>query len=122
MFTIGKKVNGKFEEVVERVKELLNSEGFGILCEIDVKKTLKEKIGVDFDKYVILGACSPKNAFEVLKANKSFGVLLPCNVVVYEMDGEVVVDAVKPTAFATEEIEENARDVEERLKKVIEAI
>lgn len=94
MFTIGKKVNGKFEEVVERVKELLKSEGFGILCEIDVKKTLKEKIGVDFDKYVILGACSPKNAFEVLKANRSFGVLLPCNVVVYEMDGEVVVDAV----------------------------
>ena len=84
-----------------------------------LKKTLKEKIGVDFDKYVILGACSPKNAFEVLKANRSFGVLLPCNVVVYEMDGKVVVDAVMPTAFATEEIEENARDVEERLKKLL---
>ncbi len=122
MITINKEADGNFEEVVERVKELLKSEGFGILCEIDVKKTLKEKIGVDFDKYIILGACSPRNAYEVLKADKSFGVLLPCNVVVYEMNEKVVVEAIKPTAFATEEIEENAKDVEEKLRRVVEKI
>ncbi len=122
MFSIKKQARGEFEDVVEKVKDLLKEEGFGILCEIDVKKTLKDKIGVDFDKYVILGACSPKNAHEVLKANRSFGVLMPCNVVVYELNGNVFAEAIRPTTFANDEIYEVAEDVEARLEKVVSSV
>lgn len=126
MIGITKEVSGEFEEVVERVKEALKQEGFGILCEIDVKETLKQKLGVDFDDYLILGACNPPYAHSVLEESREFGLLLPCNVVVYRDGGKTYVSAIRPTALAgfseSEVIRNVAFEVEDKLKKVVESL
>ncbi len=86
-----------FDEVLARVPEVLKAEGFGVLTRIDVKATLKEKIGVDFRRYEILGACNPKYAHQALTMNPSIGALLPCSVAVWEEEGgKVTVNAVDP--------------------------
>lgn len=125
MLGITKEVSGDFEEVVNKVREVLKQEGFGILCEIDVKETLKQKLGVDFGEYIILGACNPPYAHSVLEESKEFGLLLPCNVVVYR-DGGVYVSAIRPTALAgfseSEVIRNVAEEVEEKLRRVVESI
>ena len=84
MYGFGKEVNLSFEEAIPRVKEELKKEGFGVLTEIDVKKVLKEKLNVDFKKYQILGACNPPFAYQTLQAEEEIGLLLPCNVIIYE--------------------------------------
>src|SRR5512137_2645192 len=84
---IRKSARGTFDEVLARIPEVLKEEGFGVLTRIDVKATLKEKIGVDFRRYQILGACNPKFAHQALSMEPSVGVLLPCNLAVYEKDG-----------------------------------
>ncbi len=121
-----RKVNLDFEEAVKRVKERLSEHGFGVLCEIDVKETLKEKIGEDFVNYIILGACNPKYAHKVLYQNKEFGILMPCNVIVYEGKDGVYISAMKPRGFAdqfgNEEIIEIAEKVEESLKEVVDSV
>ncbi len=126
MFGYSKRYSGDFNEVVERTRKRLADEGFGILCEIDVKETLKKKIGVDFEDYIILGACSPKHAHGVLSREKEFGLLLPCNVVVYKDGDDVVVSTIVPTELAKmsgdEEIMKIAEEVEEKLKKVVDSI
>src|SRR5665213_3547709 len=83
---------------IERVRELLKEQGFGVLCEIDVAKTLREKIGAAFRPYVILGACNPNLANRALSAEAQLGLLLPCNVVVQELDGRTVVSAIDAQA------------------------
>ena len=83
-----------FAEAVERVREALKENGFGVLCEIDVQATLKARLDVDGDPYVILGACNPPLAHRALEAEPDLGVLLPCNVVVYERDGETHISAI----------------------------
>jgi uncharacterized protein (DUF302 family) len=89
-----------FEEARERITAALKEEGFGILTEIDVKQTMKQKLGEDFRKYVILGACNPPIAFQALSADPSVGLLLPCNVVVAEDDaGNAVVAVADPQAL-----------------------
>jgi uncharacterized protein (DUF302 family) len=86
-----------YEEALGRVVEALKAEGFGVLTEIDVQETLKRKLGVDFRRYKILGACNPPLAHQALSAELDIGVMLPCNVVVYERDdGKAVVTAVDP--------------------------
>lgn len=97
-FAYGKKVRVSFdfETAVERVVAGLKANGFGVLTKIDVKETLQEKLGEEFKRYVILGACNPKLAFRALSAEEDIGLLLPCNVVVYEQDGGSVVGVVDP--------------------------
>ena len=85
-----------FEQAVQKTTDALKTEGFGVLTQIDVKTTLKEKINVDFRRYVILGACNPMLAHRALSANPDVGLLLPCNVTVQEADNSIVVTAVDP--------------------------
>jgi uncharacterized protein (DUF302 family) len=91
------KLKAKYDDVLAQVPERLKAEGFGVLTRIDVKTTLKEKLGVDFRRYQILGACNPTYAHQALGMDLGVGVLLPCNVVVYEADdGTTVLTAVDP--------------------------
>ena len=121
-----RQVDGSYEETITRTKEELQKEGFGVLTEIDVKATLKKKLDVDFDKYIILGACNPPFAYQALQTEKDIGLLLPCNVIVYETDKKTYVSAIVPTVAMN--MAENpglgtiAVEVEKKLKKVIDNI
>jgi len=120
----GKKVDASFDQAIERVKEELQKEGFGILTEIDVKATLKKKLGVDFHNYVILGACNPPNAYKSLQAEIEIGLMLPCNVIIYQKDGGVFVSTVMPTIamgmIDNKILKDVAINIEDKLKKVID--
>jgi uncharacterized protein (DUF302 family) len=85
-YGFSKIVDVPYEEAVEKARAALKEEGFGVLCEIDIKEKLKERLGVDFRKYVILGACNPALAYKTLQEEINIGLLLPCNVIVYEAD------------------------------------
>ena len=99
-YTIRYQVDGEFDETVAAVEDALAEEGFGILCDIDVQATLKEKLDEDFRKYRILGACNPPLAHEGLNEELELGALLPCNVIVYESDsGSIGVSAVDPSVM-----------------------
>lgn len=87
-----------YEEAVERTKAALKEQGFGVMTEIDVQETMKEKLGADFRKYVILGACNPPLAHQALTAELDLGLMLPCNVIVYEKGGGSVVAGMDPQA------------------------
>ena len=98
-YAFSKTVDDSFDDAVERVTERLAEEGFGVLTTIDVSSTLKKKLDVDFQRYTILGACNPKYAYKALQAEDKIGVMLPCNVIVQQKDGEKVeVSAVDPLA------------------------
>lgn len=122
-FTLQKKAQRGFDEVLARLPELLQAEGFGVLTRIDVKDTLQQKLGVDFRRYAILGACNPGFAHQALSADLEVGAMLPCNVVVYEGDdGKAVVLAVDPMqtiAAANPEVRRVAEQVRERLERVV---
>ena len=126
MYGYKKKVRASFEEALEKTREELQKEGFGILTEIDIKATLKKKLDVDYDNYLILGACNPPFAYQALQAEKDIGLLLPCNVIVYEQDGKIFVSAIVPTVAMgmvnNEDLLGIAAQVEEKLKKVIDSI
>lgn len=95
-YTLSETTTASFAATVERVRSELAAEGFGVLCEIDVQATLAAKIGVEVEPYVILGTCNPPLAHEALAAEPELGVLLPCNVVVYERDGLTHIAAIDP--------------------------
>ena len=114
-----------FENTIERVTDELKKEGFGILTKIDIKSTFKNKLDVDVNKYVILGACNPNYAFNALKEDSKLGVFLPCNVIVEEHDnGAIEVSAVDPIAsmlsVKNDKVEVFAKDVLEKLTRVID--
>jgi uncharacterized protein (DUF302 family) len=121
-----KEIDKSFDETIDLVSNELKKEGFGILTKIDVKDKLKEKLGIDFKKYVILGACSPSNAYKAICAEENIGLLLPCNVIIYEKDDKIVVSIIKPTVsmqmIKNSKLKEEAEDVELKLKKVFNAI
>jgi uncharacterized protein (DUF302 family) len=95
-----KTIKGKFEATIDKVTELLSEEGFGIQSEINVTKTLKDKLDVDFKRYIILGACNPNLALRAFQAEDKIGTLLPCNVIVIEQgEEEIEVAAVDPNAM-----------------------
>ena len=114
-----------FEEAVVRITEELKKEGFGVLTEIDVKETLQKKLNVDFQQYKILGACNPPFAYQALQAEDKIGLMLPCNVIVQEKSaGEIEISAVDPVAsmqaIQNPKLENVAKQVQAKLKKVIE--
>lgn len=116
-----------FDEAVARVTEELKKEGFGILSEIDVQAALKKKLNVDFKKYRILGACNPPFAYQALQAEEKIGTMLPCNVIVLEIDtGQVEVAAIDPIAsmqaIANPQLQSIADQVQAKLKKVIQQL
>jgi uncharacterized protein (DUF302 family) len=115
-----------YEEAVEKVKYELKKEGFGVLTEIDVKATLKQKLNVDFGKYIILGACNPPFAYQALQAEKDIGLLMPCNVIVYEDRGKTSIAAIRPSLSMTltgnSNLAEIASQVESKLKKALDSV
>ncbi len=117
-----KKVDLTFNETVTKVKEELEKEGFGILTEIDVKATMKKKLDIDYDNYIILGACNPQFAHKALQEEKEIGLLLPCNIIIYEEDG-IYVSAIIPSVamgmVENTQLGEIAQEVDSKLKKVI---
>jgi len=121
-----KEIDTPFEEAVEAVSEELKKEGFGILTKIDVKEKFKEKLGIDFKKYVILGACNPPSAHEAILAEENIGLLLPCNVIVYERENKTVISIIKPTVAMevvdNEELKQIAEKVEIKLRIVFDSI
>jgi uncharacterized protein (DUF302 family) len=115
-----------FEQAVEKVTEELKKEGFGVLTTIDVKETLKKKIDVDFIKYTILGACNPKLAHGALQIEEEIGLLLPCNVIIYEKNDKTVVSVFDPRVMTlvieNPEMKPVAEEVKNKLVKVLEAV
>jgi uncharacterized protein (DUF302 family) len=115
-----------FEQAIEKVTEELKKEGFGVLTTIDVKDTLKKKIDVDFKKYTILGACNPKLAHSALQVEEELGLLLPCNVIVYEKKEKTVVSIFDPRVMTlvieNPEMKPVAEEVKTKLQRVLEAV
>ncbi len=120
------KLDTSYETAVERTTAALKEEGFGILTEIDVKATLKQKLDADFRKYVILGACNPSLAHRALSTDLEIGLLLPCNVIVYEEDGGSVVSIVDPLlmldVMENPDLDPVAQEARTRLQRVVEAL
>ena len=127
-YGIGTTVELDYERAVERVKEALAAEGFGVLCEIDVAATMKKKLDVDFRPYVILGTCNPPLAYRALTAERDIGLLLPCNVIVYADDipGRSVIAAMDPVVAleitGNASIRPLAEDVKSRLTRALAAV
>lgn len=127
-YGIRKTVTLGYAEAVEKTKDALQKEGFGVLSEIDMQQKLKEKLNVDSGRYVILGACNPPLAWKALQAEREIGLLLPCNVIVYESDGgQCVVAAVDPDSMLgvvgdNAVVAEVAQDAKNRLQRALDSI
>ena len=128
-YGVNRIVDKPFDEAVERITDVLKKEGFGVLSEIRIDEKLKEKLGVDFRRYVILGACNPPLAYKTLQEDINVGLLLPCNVVVYEADEKdrSVVAAIDAKAMLSvigdsPVVSEVAAEVNDRLRRAIESI
>lgn len=126
MYVYKKKMVMPVSKAIERIKEELKKEGFGVLTQIDVKATLKEKLNMDREEYVILGACNPTLAHKALEQEQDLGVMLPCNVIVYRKEGKTIVAAIKPTVqmekIGNTKLSEIAMQVEEKLKRVVDGV
>ncbi len=125
-YGFSKTIDLSFEDTINKVTEELKKEGFGILTTIDIKETLKNKIDVDFKKYTILGACNPTLAHKALQAEEEIGLLLPCNVIVYEKEGKSAVSVFDPSLMSkvveNEKLDSIAEEVKEKLERVFDNI
>jgi len=125
-YGFSKTVDMPYEQAIDKVTAELKKEGFGVLTFIDVKETLKQKINVDFKKYAILGACNPPIAHKALQTEEELGLLLPCNVIVYEKDNKTGVSIFDPMVMTwimdNEQMKPIATEVQERLQRVLKAI
>ena len=122
-YGFSKTVTMPFEQTIEKVTEELKKEGFGVLTTIDVKDTLKKKIDVDFKNYTILGACNPPIAHKALQTEEELGLLLPCNVIVYEKGNQTQVSIFDPMLMTNvvdnEQMVPIAKEVKEKLERVL---
>jgi len=126
-FGFSKTIELPYQEAVEKTRVALKEEGFGVLCEIDLKEKLKEKLGIDFRNYVILGACNPPLAYKTLQQEINIGLLLPCNVIVYQADqaGKSVVAAIDAREMLSvvglnnATLDSVATEVNEKLRRVV---
>jgi uncharacterized protein (DUF302 family) len=125
-YGFSKTVEMTFEQAIEKVTTELKNEGFGVLTSIDVKETLKQKIDVDFKKYTILGACNPPIAHKALLEEEELGLLLPCNVIVYEKDNKTNISVFDPMVMTwvidNDNMQPIATEVKEKLQRVLEAV
>jgi len=125
-YGFSKMVDMSYEQTLEKVTAELKKEGFGVLTSIDVKETLKQKINVDFKKYTILGACNPPIAHRALLEEEELGLLLPCNVIVYEKDNKTQVSIFDPMVMTwimeNENMKPIATEVQEKLQRVLAAV
>ncbi len=123
-YTVSATTKLEFEQAVGRVREELAREGFGVLCEIDVQATLRQKLGVEREPYLILGACSPPLAHAALEAEPNLGTLLPCNVVVYTQQAQTHIAAIDAeqmlSIVGNPELAATATEVRRRLAEVVE--
>jgi len=115
-----------YKEVIDLVREALTKEGFGVLTEIDVQGKMKEKLGINMKKYIILGVCSPPHAYQAILIEENIGLMLPCNVIVYEKGRKTVLSVIRPAVamqmIDNAELQKVAEAVEEKLKKAFDAI
>ena len=125
-YGFSKTSNLPYDKAIEKVTDELKKEGFGVLTSIDVKDTLKKKIDVDFKKYAILGACNPGLAHQALLSEEEIGLLLPCNVIVYEKEGKTAVSIFNPMTMTklvnNDKLKPIAEEVNTRLARVLEAV
>lgn len=126
-YYLSKKIKSDFEQAVQLVTEALKKEGFGVLSEIDIQQKLNEKLDVDFRKYKILGACNPPNAYKALQQEDKIGTMLPCNVILQELDDNLIeVAAVDPVAsmmaVENKQLAGIANDIKEKLNRVIASL
>jgi uncharacterized protein (DUF302 family) len=125
-YGFSKTVDLTYEQAIEKVTAELKKEGFGVLTFIDVKETLKQKINVDFKKYAILGACNPPIAHRALQEEEQLGLLLPCNVIVYEKEGKTNISIFDPMVMTwiieNDHMKPIATEVQEKLQRVLKAI
>jgi uncharacterized protein (DUF302 family) len=123
-YTLSTTTELSFTDAVTRVRDELAANGFGVLCEIDVQATIEAKLGIDRDPYLILGACNPPLAHAALEAEPELGTLLPCNVVVYEHDGQTHIAAVDAermlSIVGNDQLAETAGEVRRRLNAVVQ--
>lgn len=125
-YGFSKIVDLSYEQAIEKATAELKKEGFGVLTTIDVKDTLKKKLDVDFRRYVILGACNPSFAYQALQAEEEIGLLLPCNVIVYEKNAKTTVSVFDPMTMGAvidnPKMEPIAQQVREKLQRVFASI
>ncbi len=125
-YGFSKTIDLPYEQAIEKVTAELKKEGFGVLTSIDIKETLKQKINVDFKKYAILGACNPPIAHRALQEEEELGLLLPCNVIVYEKDDKTRVSIFDPMVMTwimeNDNMKPIATEVQEKLQRVLQAI
>ncbi|WP_446008800.1 DUF302 domain-containing protein [Candidatus Electrothrix sp.] len=121
-----KEIDTSFEKTLDNVTNELKKEGFGILTQINVSEKFREKLDIDFKKYMILGACSPPSAHKAILAEENIGLMLPCNVVIFEKQNKTVVSVIKPKVamkmIGNAELEQIASAIEKKLKKVFDSI
>lgn len=121
-----KELNLAYETVVDLAREALKKEGFGIMTEINVQKKMKEKLGIDMSQYMILGACNPPSAYRAILIEENIGLMLPCNVIVYEKGGKTLLSVIRPTVAMqmvdNVELQKVSEEVEEKLKMSFDAV
>jgi uncharacterized protein (DUF302 family) len=126
MYGYKKQVNLTYIAAVQKVRDELQKEGFGVITEVDVKGILKKKLDVDYSDYIILGACNPPFAYQALQIEKDVGLMMPCNVIVYSDKGKTFISAAMPTSLMSlignDDLQSTAKKIEQKLKKAVDEV